>query len=51
MENTIVSDVKNTQMSLSDRTKILEISNFIDDWEKNVLFSSGGFYSLKGKLF
>ncbi len=32
-----------------DKIKILEISNFIDEWEKELLFSENGFYSLKGK--
>ena len=32
-----------------DKIKILEISNFIDEWEKELLFSENGFYSLAGK--
>ena len=32
-----------------DEIKILEISNFIDEWEKELLFSENGFYSLIGK--
>ena len=32
-----------------DKIKILEISNFIDKWEQEILFSENGFYSLKGK--
>ncbi len=49
MDNIISSNVESERSSLFDLSKILEISNFIDDWEKNVLFSSGGFYTLKGK--
>ena len=37
------------QQAVSDYIKILELSNFIDDWEQTVLFSQNGFYSLKGK--
>ena len=33
----------------TDKIKILELSNIIDAWEKEVLFSENGFYSLKGK--
>ncbi len=32
-----------------DKIKILELSNIIDEWEKEILFSENGFYSLKGK--
>ncbi len=32
-----------------DKTKILELSNFIDTWEQEILFADNGFYSLKGK--
>ena len=32
-----------------DLVKILELSNFIDEWEQSVLFSQNGFYTLKGK--
>ncbi len=32
-----------------DMIKILEICNFIDKWEQELLFSEKGFYSLKGK--
>ncbi len=33
----------------NDKIKILELMNIIDEWEKEVLFSETGFYSLKGK--
>lgn len=33
----------------NDKIKILELSNSIDEWEKELLFSDGGFFSLKGK--
>ena len=33
----------------TDKIKILELSNFIDEWEHEVLFTENGFYSLKGK--
>ena len=33
----------------SDNVKILELSNNIDLWEKEILFSDKGFFSLKGK--
>lgn len=49
MENIITSEVNGAQPSAYDLAKILEISNFIDESEKNLLFSQGGFYSLKGK--
>jgi len=32
-----------------DDIKILELSNTIDKWEQEVLFSDGGFYSLDGR--
>ncbi len=32
-----------------DKIKILELSNIIDEWEKELLFSEDGFYSIKGK--
>lgn len=32
-----------------DKTKIIEFSNSIDEWERNILFAENGFYSLKGK--
>lgn len=45
---------KNVQDSLIesdiDKIKILELSNFIDEWEKELLFSKKGFFSLKGKF-
>ncbi len=33
----------------TDKVKILELSNTIDEWEREILFSENGFYSLKGK--
>ncbi len=33
----------------SDKVKILEFSNLIDKWEKELLFSENGFFSIKGK--
>ena len=33
----------------TNEIKILELSNIIDAWEKEVLFSNKGFFSLKGK--
>lgn len=35
--------------SYIDKIKILELSNIIDEWEKELLFSDNGFYSIKGK--
>ena len=32
-----------------DKIKILELSNIIDKWEQELLFSENGFFSLKGK--
>ena len=32
-----------------DKIKILELSSAIDEWEKEILFSEKGFYSLKGR--
>ena len=32
-----------------DKIKILELCNLIDEWEKEVLFSENGFFSIKGK--
>lgn len=32
-----------------DKVKILEFSNFIDEWEQELLFSEEGFFSIKGK--
>ncbi len=32
-----------------DSVKILELSNIIDEWEYELLFSENGFFSLKGK--
>lgn len=32
-----------------DKIKILELSNFIDMWEQELLFSEKGFFSIKGK--
>ena len=32
-----------------EKIKILELSSSIDKWEKEILFSENGFYSLKGR--
>lgn len=32
-----------------DKIKILELCNLMDNWEKELLFSENGFFSLKGK--
>ena len=32
-----------------DKIKILELSNIIDKWEQELLFSENGFFSLNGK--
>lgn len=32
-----------------DKIKLLELSNIIDKWEKEILFAPNGFYSFKGK--
>ena len=32
-----------------DNVRILELSNIIDEWEREILFSDNGFYTLKGK--
>ena len=42
--NYSADEIQNT-----DKVKILELSNFIDEWEQELLFSENGFYSLKGK--
>ncbi len=42
--NYSADEIQNT-----DNVKILELSNFIDKWEQELLFSENGFYSLKGK--
>ncbi len=44
-----VSELNFTKEEIVDRVKILEFSNSIDEWEKEVLFSVNGFYSIKGK--
>lgn len=44
VNNLPAEEVKNT-----DNVKILELSNFIDKWEQELLFSQNGFFSLKGK--
>ena len=42
-----IIDVENEKYL--DKIKILELCNVIDEWEKELLFSDGGFFSLKGK--
>lgn len=48
-----VTESEIQQESLSDnhidKIKILELSNIIDKWEQELLFSENGFFSLKGK--
>ncbi len=46
-QNENVLDVENSKYL--DKVKILELCNLIDEWEKELLFSDGGFFSLKGK--
>ncbi len=45
----MISENIKPETSVSDYIKILELSNFIDNWEQTVLFSQNGFYTLKGK--
>ncbi len=40
---------EDNDLFFSDKTKILEFSNLVDEWETNVLFGENGFYSIKGK--
>ncbi|MBQ4122585.1 hypothetical protein IJD44_02520 [bacterium] len=40
-------DVENNKFA--DKVKLLELSNYIDEWEREILFSKNGFFSLKGK--
>ena len=44
-------DIKNDlkEEIQTDKFKILELSNFIDSWEQELLFGDNGFFSLKGK--
>ena len=41
------ADINNPENT--DNVKILELSNTIDEWEREILFSENGFYTLKGK--
>lgn len=41
--------VENFEKIDLDKIKILEFCNIIDEWEKQILFSDDGFYSIKGK--
>lgn len=41
--------VENFEKIDFDKIKILELCNIIDEWEKEILFSDDGFYSIKGK--
>lgn len=43
------NSINNKNLECIDKAKILELSNFIDNWEKEILFGDNGFYSLKGK--
>ncbi len=40
---------ENYNNKYSDRIKILELNNYIDEWEKELLFADNGYFSLKGK--
>lgn len=40
---------QNEDKKYLDKVRLLELSNFIDEWEKELLFSENGFFSLKGK--
>ncbi len=40
---------ENDEVFFFDKTKILEFSNSLDEWEINILFGENGFYSVKGK--
>lgn len=42
-------DIKAVDKKFADKVKLLELSNVIDDWEKELLFSEKGFFRLKGK--
>lgn len=44
-----INSKDNKNLECIDKAKILELSNFIDNWEKEILFGDKGFYSLKGK--
>lgn len=41
--------VENFEKIDLEKIKILELCNIIDEWEKEILFSEDGFYSIKGK--
>ena len=41
------ADINNPENT--DNVKILELSNTIDEWEREILFSENGFYTLTGK--
>ncbi|MCD7780466.1 MAG: hypothetical protein LUH05_07325 [Candidatus Gastranaerophilales bacterium] len=43
------SENENIKDDNIDKIKIIELSNFIDKWEQEVLFSDNGFFSIKGK--
>lgn len=45
--NTEISDAEDNKFA--DKVKLLELSNYIDNWERELLFSDNGFFSLKGK--
>ncbi len=48
-ENFRAENQENEKSVFIDKTKILEFSNSVDEWETNILFGEKGFYSLKGK--
>lgn len=43
------TDSENLKDESIDKIKIIELSNIIDKWEQEVLFSDNGFFSIKGK--
>lgn len=43
------SDIEIKDKNNYDKVKILELSNAIDKWERDVLFSENGFFSFQGK--
>lgn len=45
----VMDDSNIEDLKYLDKIKILELANIIDEWEKELLFSNNGFFSLKGK--
>lgn len=46
-KNETVFDTEDNKYA--DKVKLLELSNLIDSWEKELLFDENGFFNLKGK--